>query len=64
MTSAKSELNIMMLMPVLMIAMFKTMSPEFGNNFSTPAGIFATTVSLIIYGSAYMIGKRIMEIKI
>jgi tight adherence protein B len=64
MTSSKSELNIMMLMPVMMIALFKFLSPEFGDNFSTPAGLMATTVSIIIYAIAYFVGRQIMSINI
>lgn len=64
MTSGKSELNIMMVMPVLMIALFKSMSPDFGKNFTTPAGLAATTISLIIYLIAYLIGNKIMDIKV
>ena len=64
MTSSKSELNIMMIMPVAMIGIFKTMSPDFGNNFSSTAGIISTTLSLLIYCAAYFIGNKIMDIKI
>lgn len=64
MTSGKSELNIMMLMPVVMIGIFKVMSPDFGENFCTPAGIASTTVSLVIYAIAYILGRKIMEIKV
>lgn len=63
-TSNKSELYVMMIMPVAMVAMFKGMSPDFGSNFSTPAGILATTVSLIFYGVAFKLGRVIMDIKI
>ena len=63
MTSGKSELRMMMVMPVLMIGMFKGMSPDFGANFTTPAGIMSTTISLVIYGVAYFIGSKIMDIK-
>lgn len=64
MTSGKSELRMMMVMPVLMIGMFKGMSPDFGANFTTPAGIMSTTISLVIYGVAYFIGSKIMDIKV
>ena len=55
---------MMMVMPVLMIGMFKGMSPDFGANFTTPAGIMSTTISLVIYGVAYFIGSKIMDIKV
>ena len=64
MTSGKSELSMMLVMPIVMIGIFKVMSPEFGSNFATPAGIVAVTISLVIYIVAYSLGKKIMEIKI
>lgn len=64
MTSGKQELNIMMIMPVVMIGMFKSVSPDFGANFSTPVGVAATTVSIVIYAIAYLIGNKIMDIKV
>ena len=64
MTSGKSELRIMMVMPVGMICMFKVRSPDFGANFTTPAGIMSTTISLVIYGVAYFLGSKIMDIKV
>lgn len=64
MTSGKSELSVMMLMPVAMIGMFKVMSPDFGENFTTTAGIISTTISLFIYAIAYILGRKIMEIKV
>lgn len=64
MTSGKSELTVMMLMPVAMIGMFKLMSPEFGDNFTTGAGIASTTIALIIYAIAYVLGRNIMDIKV
>lgn len=64
MTSGKSELSVMMLMPVAMIGMFKLMSPEFGDNFTTGAGIASTTIALVIYALAYVLGRNIMDIKV
>lgn len=63
-TSNKSELNAMMIMPVVMVALFKGMSPDFGANFSTFAGVAATTVALVFYGLAFKLGRMIMDIKI
>ncbi len=63
-TSNKSELTAMMTMPVVMVALFKGMSPDFGNNFATAAGVAATTVALVFYGLAFKLGRMIMDIKI
>lgn len=64
MTSGKSELNIMIMMPVVMIGLFKCMSPDFAKNFTTLAGIIATSISLVIYAFAFILGRKIMDIKI
>lgn len=64
MTSGKSELSMMMVMPLVMICLFKMMSPQMASNFTTPTGIIATTISLVIYGISYMIGLKITNIKL
>lgn len=63
-TSNKLEQNIMIAMPIVLIAVIKMMSPEFANNFVTPTGIISTTVSLIIFVVAYFIGKAVLNIKL
>ncbi len=62
--SNKMETNIMIAMPVLLIAAIKFMSPEFSANFVTPTGIISTTISLAVFVIAYFIGKQILDIKI
>lgn len=63
-TSNKLEQNIMIAMPIVLIAVIKMMSPEFAQNFVTPTGIASTTVSLIIFVIAYFIGKAVLDIKL
>lgn len=63
-TSTKLEQNIMILMPIALIAVIKLMSPEFAANFVTPTGIISTTVSIVIFVVAYFIGKAVLDIKI
>lgn len=62
--SAKNELNIMCCMPIALVAIIKMMSPEFAANFATSMGIIATTVGVVLFVSAYLIGKVVMAIKI
>lgn len=62
-TSNKLEQNIMAIMPILLIAMIKMMSPEFAANFVTPTGIISTTISIIIFVVAYFVGKSVLDIK-
>ncbi|MCI8465288.1 MAG: hypothetical protein HFI63_05465 [Lachnospiraceae bacterium] len=63
-TSNKMEQNIMIGMPIMLIAVIKMMSPEFAANFVKPTGILSTTVSLAIFVVAYFIGKAVLDIKL
>lgn len=63
-TSAKSEQNIMIVMPVALIGLIKMMSPEFGDNFVSPAGLIATTVAIVLFVAAYFVGRSITNIKL
>lgn len=62
-TSNKLEQNIMIVMPIALIAIIKMMSPEFATNFVTPTGIISTTISLVIFVAAYFVGKAVLDIK-
>ena len=63
-TSNKTEQNIMIVMPILLISVIKMMSPEFAENFVSPAGLISTTISIGFYVLAYFIGKEVLDIKI
>lgn len=63
-TSNKLEQNIMVFMPIALIAVIKMMSPEFAENFVKPTGIISTTISIGIFVVAYFIGKSVLDIKI
>lgn len=63
-TSNKTEQNIMIVMPIALIAIIKGMSPEFAGNFATPAGVIATTIAITCFVAAYYIGKIILDIKV
>ena len=54
----------MLIMTIALIGMMKGMSPDFAANFVSPAGIIATTLSIIIFVAAYFIGKKVLEIKL
>jgi tight adherence protein B len=51
-------------MPIALIAVIKMMSPDFASNFTTPSGIVATTIAIVMFVIAYFIGKSMMEIKL
>lgn len=61
--ASSNEQMIMTVMPVALVAIIKMMSPDFGDNFATPAGIIATTVGVILFVVAYFVGKKILAIK-
>ncbi len=61
-TSNKLEQNIMVVMPIILVGMIKLLSPDFAANFVSPAGIAATTVSLVIFVIAYLVGKKVLSI--
>lgn len=63
-TSNKMEQNLMLVMPVILIAMIKGMSSDFAANFATATGVLSTTVAIGMFAAAYYIGKRILDIKI
>lgn len=62
-TSNKLEQNIMIVMPIVLIGVIKGMSPDFAENFTNTTGIAATTIALVMFVAAYLIGKSILNIK-
>lgn len=63
-TSSKSELKLMLIFPIMMIMLMKGTSPDFAANFATPAGIASTTVALLFVVVAYVLGSKILDIKV
>lgn len=63
-SGSKMDQMVMIVMPILLIAMIKVMSPEFATNFVTPTGLVATTVAIGLFVAAYFVGKAIMDIKV
>lgn len=63
-SGSKMDQMIMVIMPIALVAIMKTMSPEFAGNFATLAGVIATTIAVGLFIAAYFVGKIIMEIKI
>jgi tight adherence protein B len=62
--SNKLDQNIMICMPIGLIAVIKMMSPDFAANFVTVTGIIATTIAIGFFVLAYYIGKAVLDIKI
>lgn len=63
-TSSKSELSTMCCMPIALVGIIKTMSPDFAKNFTSAAGVIATIVGCVFFVSAYLIGRVVMDIKV
>ena len=63
-TANKSEQNLMIVMPVVLIGMIKMMSADFAANFTTGAGIIATTIGIGLFVAAYYVGRIVLDIKV
>ncbi len=64
MTANKSEINIMLLMPVILVGMMKGTSVEFAANFATLPGVISTIIGVAMFVIAYFVGRSIMNIRI
>lgn len=63
-TSNKTEQTIMIFMPIILIGVIKVMSPDFGDNFTTPAGIISTTIAIGLFVASFFVGRKILDIKL
>ncbi len=62
--SNKNEQNIMVIMPVILVAMIKMAGSDFASNFTTPTGILCTTIAIGAFVGAYMLGRKILNIEV
>ncbi|MDR0500670.1 MAG: hypothetical protein LBG97_05430 [Coriobacteriales bacterium] len=60
----KLEQNIMVVIPIVLIALIKMMSPEFAANFVSVAGIISSTVAIVLFVIAFYVGKQVLDIKV
>ena len=63
-TGSKNEQYVMLVMPIALIAMIKSTSPDFARNFTTPSGLIATTVGLVMFVASYLLGTKLLDIKV
>ncbi len=61
--SSANQMNIMILMPIFLIAMLKSSGEGFAENFTSASGIISTTVSIFVFIIAYFVGRKILDIK-
>lgn len=62
--SNKNEQNIMVIMPVVLIAMIKMAGSDFAANFTSPSGIISTTIAIGAFAGAYFLGRKILKIEV
>ena len=63
-SGSKGEQMIMLVMPVALIGLIKLSSPEFGENFTTPTGVIATTIGVVLFVVSYFVGKKLLDIRV
>lgn len=63
-SGSKLNINIMICMPIALIGVIKMMSPEFAANFTSKSGIVSTTIAILMFVIAYILGRKMMEIKL
>lgn len=62
-SGSKNELYIMMVMPVVIVIMLKGLGSSMAGS-NTPVTVFVKILCIGIFGLAYIIGKKIIDIKI
>lgn len=62
-TSSKSELTMMCFMPVIFVFVLNSMGADITGR-GTPSGYIATTIALVMFVGAYLLGRKIMSIKL
>lgn len=63
-TGSKNEQYLMLAMPIMLIAMIKSISADFAANFATPTGLVSTTIGLVLFIAAYFVGRKVLDIKL
>lgn len=61
--SKTSEQNMMLVMPILLVVMLKGLASDIINLNST-VGRMSTTVAMVMFATAYIIGRKILTIKV
>ena len=63
-SASKMEQTVMLFMPVALIGIMKSMSPDFAANFASPAGVASTTIAIGLFIVSYFVGRKILNIKL
>jgi tight adherence protein B len=62
-SSNKTQFTAMMIIPVVMVLLLKSMSSDFAAGFSSIVGVVAITIAIGIFVLAYKLGQKIMDVK-
>lgn len=62
-SSKTSEQNLMLVMPVVLVLMLKTMAGDM-IDLNSPTGRMSTTVAMVIFAVSYLMSKKILDIKV
>jgi len=62
-TSNRMQLNVLSIMPIGIVGLFKISNPSMAMNFVTPMGVFVNTIAIAIFIGAYKYGQKIIDIK-
>lgn len=63
-SASKMEQTVMIFMPIALIGIMKSMSPDFAANFASPAGVASTTIAIGLFIVSYFVGRKILNIKL
>lgn len=63
-SGSKNEQYIMLVMPMILVGMIKMSSADFASNFTTVAGLVSTTIGVVLFITSYLLGRKLLEIKI
>ena len=58
----ETELNVIMVAPVLMVALMRSTNATFAQNLASPTGAAVVTVGLAMFVGAYIWGQKIIAV--
>lgn len=61
--SNKLQHNAMCIMPILLVAMLKSVSSSFADNLASALGVVVTTIAIAIFVASYFWGQKIIDIR-
>ena len=59
----KNEQNVMLFMPIVFVAMLKSMGGDLVD-LSSPVGILCMTIAIVMFAIAFFVSRKILDIKL